>query len=315
MNFYNKLFNSSTVKLLNFNRIFIMKKSVITIGTFDGVHKGHRTILNKTVKIAKENGLKSIVISFEKPVKRVSGLLTTKKEKLEILSSFCVDEILLFPVNEKIVSLTAEKFFEDILIKRLNVKHIVVGYDCTFGKDRAGNVAWLKKNVKKYDVTLTVIKPVKVNGKTVSSSKIRELLQKNDIDAVNKMSDRPFGFTGTHVCGNRIGRTLGFPTINLKVPADKLLPRGVFACSLTDKKFKVYYGVLNIGIRPTVKIKEHALSVEIHLLNFSGEWKEKHPVVYVHKFIRKERKFKTVESLKKSIQKDVDIAKMFFNIG
>ena len=286
-----------------------MKNSVITIGTFDGVHKGHQAILNKVVEAAEKENLKSIVLSFESPVKQVSGLITTTEEKVNLLASFCVDEILLLPVTKKILSTTAEDFFETVLVKQLKAKHIVVGYDCTFGKDRKGNVAWLKKNVKKYGITLTVINPVKVKNKIVSSSKIRELITKNNIKDTNKMLNRIFSFTGKHVTGNKIGRTLGFPTINIKVDDTKLLPKGVFACMVSDKKNNMYCGVLNIGVRPTVDLKEHKLSVEIHLLNFSGVWKEKNPVVYIYDFIRKEKKFKSIELLKKAIKKDTDFTK------
>lgn len=291
-----------------------IKQSVITIGTFDGVHKGHQAILNKVVKVAKQNNLKSIVLSFENPVKQVSGLITTTQEKVNLLASFCVDEILLLPVTKKMLSTTAEDFFETVLVKQLKAKHIVVGYDCTFGKDRKGNVAWLKKNVKKYGIKLTVIKPVKIKNKIVSSSEIRNFIIKNNIEKTNKMLNRIFSFTGEHISGNRIGRTLGFPTINIKVDKEKLLPKGVFACMVSDRKKNMYCGVLNIGIRPTVDLKEHKLSVEIHLLNFSGVWKEKYPNVYINKFIRKEKKFKTIELLKKSIQKDIEITKKQFKI-
>lgn len=291
-----------------------IKQSVITIGTFDGVHKGHQAILNKVVKVAKQNNLKSIVLSFENPVKQVSGLITTTQEKVNLLASFCVDEILLLPVTKKMLSTTAEDFFETVLVKQLKAKHIVVGYDCTFGKDRKGNVAWLKKNVKKYGIKLTVIKPVKIKNEIVSSSEIRNFIIKNNIEKTNKMLNRIFSFTGEHISGNRIGRTLGFPTINIKVDKEKLLPKGVFACMVSDRKKNMYCGVLNIGTRPTVDLKEHKLSVEIHLLNFSGVWKEKYPNVYINKFIRKEKKFKTIELLKKSIQKDIEITKKQFKI-
>lgn len=291
-----------------------IKQSVITIGTFDGVHKGHQAILNKVVDVAKKANLKSIVLSFENPVKQVSGLITTTEEKVNILASFCVDEILLLPVTKKMLSTTAEDFFETVLVKQLKAKHIVVGYDCTFGKDRKGNVAWLKKNVEKYGIKLTVIKPVKIKNKIVSSSEIRNFIIKNNIEKTNKMLNRIFSFTGEHISGNRIGRTLGFPTINIKVDKEKLLPKGVFACMVSDRKKNMYCGVLNIGIRPTVDLKEHKLSVEIHLLNFSGVWKEKYPNVYINKFIRKEKKFKTIELLKKSIQKDIEITKKQFKI-
>ncbi len=291
-----------------------LKQSVITIGTFDGVHKGHQAILNKVVDVAKKANLKSIVLSFENPVKQVSGLITNTEEKINLLASFCVDEILLLPVTKKMLSTTAEDFFETVLVKQLKAKHIVVGYDCTFGKDRKGNVAWLKKNVKKYGIKLTVIKPVKIKNKIVSSSKIRDLITKNNIKDTNKMLNRIFSFTGEHISGNKIGRTLGFPTINIKVDREKLLPKGVFACMVSDRKKNMYCGVLNIGIRPTVDLKEHKLSVEIHLLNFSGVWKEKYPNVYINNFIRKEQKFKTIELLKKSIQKDIEITKKQFKI-
>ncbi len=292
-----------------------MKQSVITIGTFDGVHKGHQVILNKVVEVAEKENLKSIVLSFESPVKQVSGLITTTEEKVNLLASFCVDEILLLPVTKKILSTTAEDFFETVLVKQLKAKHIVVGYDCTFGKDRNGNVAWLKKNVKKYGIKLTVINPVKVKNKIVSSSKIRDLITKNNIKDINKMLNRIFCFTGKHVTGNKIGRTLGFPTVNIKVDDTKLLPKGVFACMVSDKKNNMYCGVLNIGIRPTVDLKEHKLSVEIHLLNFSGVWKEKNPVIYIYDFIRKEKKFKNIELLKQAIKKDTNFTKkLMYNI-
>ena len=128
------------------------------------------------------------------------------------------------------------------------------------------------------------------------------------------MLNRIFSFTGEHISGNKIGRTLGFPTINIKVDKEKLLPKGVFACMVSDRKKNMYCGVLNIGIRPTVDLKEHKLSVEIHLLNFSNKWKEKYPIVYIYDFIRKEQKFKTIELLKKSIQKDIEITKKQFKI-
>ena len=290
------------------------KSSVITIGTFDGVHKGHQAILNKVVEISQKNNLKSIVLSFESPIKKVSGLITTTKEKINFLSSFGVEEILLLPTTKQMLSVTAEDFFENVLVKQLKAKELVVGYDCTFGKGRQGNIAWLKNNVKKYGIKLTVIKPVKVKDKIVSSSEIRSLIIKNDIVNTNKMLNRVFSFTGKHVTGNKIGRTLGFPTINIKTDDTKLLPKGVFACMVSDKKNNIYCGVLNIGLRPTVKLKEHNLSVEIHLLNFSGVWKEKNPAIYIHKFIRKEQKFRSINILKEAIQKDIDITKKYFKL-
>ncbi len=291
-----------------------MDKSVITIGTFDGIHKGHKAIIDKVIEISKEKKLNSIIISFEHPVKKVNGLLTLTDEKTEILSSFGIDEILLLPVDKKILSTTAENFFDEVLIKQLHVKHIVAGYDCAFGKDRAGNIAWLKKKTKQNNISLDIISPVKVRKQIVSSSKIRTLIQKNNITLANLMLNRTFEFSGKHIGGNKIGRKIGFPTINLKVNKTKVLPRGIFICSVSDKKGQIYPAVLNIGIRPTIDIKKHDLSVEIHLLNYSGVWKEKNVKCSVYKYIRSEKKFKNLDILKQNINADIAKAQKFFNL-
>lgn len=280
--------------------------TVVTLGTFDGVHKGHQAILDKLVHTAQKENLSSVVLVFEKPVKQVSGILTTVDEKFKYFVPFDINDAFVLPVNKKIISMTAEKFFEDFLIKELNAAHLVVGYDCTFGKDRKGNIDWLKKNVKKYGVKLTIVKPVKCGKEIISSSLIRELIKNNDIKKANQMLGHNFCFEGTHITGDRIGRTLGFPTINIKVDKNKLLPRGVFSCSVIDESYNdIYKGVLNIGTRPSVKLKKHNLSIEVHLLNFSGTWHSKKVTVLINKFIRPEQKFSNVEELKKAIASDI----------
>ncbi|MDD5102324.1 MAG: bifunctional riboflavin kinase/FAD synthetase [Endomicrobiaceae bacterium] len=291
-----------------------MKQSVITIGTFDGVHKGHKAIIDKVIEISKTKNLKSILISFEKPIKQVNGLLTLPDEKIEILSSFIVDEIIILPVDKSIVSITAENFFNDVLLKQLHANHIVVGYDCAFGKDRVGNILWLQKKAKQHNISIDIIKPVKVRKQIISSSKIRSLIQKDNISLANQMLDRVFEINGKKISGNKIGREIGFPTINIKVNQNKVLPRGIFICSIVDKTGQIYPGVLNIGTRPTVKLKNHALSIEIHLLGFSGTWKEKDIKVSIYKYIRNERKFTSLDYLKKAIRQDIVKAKHFFSL-
>lgn len=280
------------------------KGSVITIGNFDGVHLGHQTILKKLVDVSKKENLKSIVISFDLSINKTDFLLNTEQEKIELLSDFALDEILILEVNKKLISTSAEDFFEEILVKQLKVKHIVVGYDAAFGKDRKGNIPWLKKKVKEKNIKLDIVKPVKVDNKIVSSSKIKQLILKNKIESVNKMLGRFFEINGKHVLGNQIGRTIGFPTINVDVDKSKILPKGVFGCFLVDGN-KKFYGVLNIGLRPTFKLKKKILSTEVHLLNFRGVWKEKNIKLLIFKFIRKEKKFSSVEGLIENIKKDI----------
>ena len=288
-----------------------MKESVITIGNFDGVHVGHQAILKKLVDVADKEKLKSIVLTFDFAINKKDGVLSTREEKLELLSAYPIDEILLLNVNKQLISTTADKFFDDVLVEQLNVKHIVVGYDAAFGKDRKGNISWLKKKVKEKNIKLDVIKPIKIDNKIVSSSKIKKLIIKNKIDLAIKMLGRLFEINGIHISGNQIGRKIGFPTINIETEKNKVLPRGVFGCLITDGNNNYYVGVLNIGIRPTIKLKNPTLSIEVHLLDFSGIWKRKNIKLFILKFIRKEKFFSTVEILIKNIKKDINFLKKY----
>lgn len=282
-----------------------IKSSVITIGNFDGVHIGHQAILKKLVDVADKENLESIVITFDLTINKKGLLLSTKEEKIEQLSLFQIDKILILEVNKNLISTTADEFFDKVLVEQLNVKHIVVGYDAAFGKDRKGNISWLKKKVKEKNIKLDIIKPVKINNLIVSSSKIKNLIIKNKIELANKMLGRFFEINGKHILGNQIGRKIGFPTINVKSAENKVLPRGVFGCLLVDKNNKNYIGVLNIGVRPTIKLKKINLSIEIHLLNFNGVWRNKNIKLLILKFIRKEKKFSSIEILIKNIKKDI----------
>lgn len=284
-----------------------MKGSVVTIGTFDGVHLGHKKILDDVIKNAKENGLLSSVIIMERPVKKVDGVITLAEEKSEIISSLGADKIIILPVNKTILNTTASDFLKNVIIKQLNAKQIVVGYNCAFGKNRQGNTSWLKKNAKKYGIKLTIIKPVKISGQTVSSSKIRDFIKKGDIEAANMMLGRIFEINGIHVPGNKIGRTIGFPTVNVSADKIKILPKGIFACSMCGKDGVFYTAVLNIGTRPTFKNLKHNIAIEVHILNFYGKWHSKHVKILVTKFIRKEKKFSDIKSLQNAISSDVKL--------
>ncbi len=289
----------------------LMKQSVITIGNFDGVHIGHQAILKKLVDVADKENLESIVITFDLTINKTDLLLTTKEEKIEQLSAYPINKILILKVNKSLVSTTADEFFDEILVKQLNVKHIVVGYDAAFGKGRKGNVLWLKNKVKEKNIKLDIIKPIKTGNKIVSSSKIKELIIKNEIETANKMLGRFFEINGEHVLGNQIGTKMGFPTINIKIDKNKVLPRGVFGCLLTNKNDKKYIGVLNIGVRPTINLKKHNLSIEAHLLNFKGALKQKNIKLFILNFIRKEKKFSSIEILIKNIKKDIKFLKEY----
>ena len=295
------------------------KKSVLTIGTFDGVHKGHMLLIKKTLETAKKNNLKSIVIALEKPVKNVSGLLSLSEEKTEMIKNSGTDEIVIIPTASDILSLSPDEFFQEILIDNFNVCHIVCGSDFAFGKNRAGNTKWLIKKAKNADVTVDVVKPLKMFNKIVSSSLIRAFLHKNDLRNANKLLGREYSFTGMPFREKGIGTKIGFPTINMKTDKEKILPKGVFI-SIISQAGKTYPSVTSIGNRPTLNRGEKIVP-ETHILNqCQGDGVDINvnssvPLTLVLiKKIRDEKKFKNMEELKKQIAKDVSFAKKYFNI-
>ncbi|MDR1926817.1 MAG: adenylyltransferase/cytidyltransferase family protein, partial [Endomicrobium sp.] len=224
----------------------MIKKSVVTVGTFDGVHKGHRLLISKVLSIAKKNNFKSIVITLEHPVKKISGLLTTFEEKLNEIKTLGVDEIAIIKVYSEIISYSPDEFFDEILCKTFNVSEIVCGYNFSFGKDKKGNIKCLEKKAKSNGVKTSIVKPLKITSEQVSSSRIRMLIKKGDIKNAAKLLGRSYSFTGIPFKEKGMGKRLGFPTVNLKVFSDKLLPRGVFVSFISHGE-KIYPSVTNIG--------------------------------------------------------------------
>jgi len=291
---------------------YMNKKSVITIGTFDGVHKGHKLLIEKTLSDAKKGGLKSVAIVLEKPVRNVSGLLSLYDEKIDELYLCGVDEIIVIPVPSDILSVEPDEFFDGFLVKILNVKQIVCGQDFAFGKNRKGNTCWLKNKAKTRGVKVDVLKPLKFYSKQVSSSHIRSLIEKGDIENAGKFLGRNYSFYGMPFKDRGIGVKLGFPTVNLKTDKSKLIPKGIFI-SLISQNGKIYPSVTSIGTRPTFKEKS-VLIPETHILDFKGVWKKSKTKVTLLKKIRNEKKFRNIEELKKQISKDVIKVRKYFRL-
>ncbi|MDR3195657.1 MAG: riboflavin biosynthesis protein RibF [Endomicrobium sp.] len=288
-------------------------KSVVTIGTFDGVHKGHGLIINKTLRLAQKKNLRSVVISLNKPVKTVSGLLTTCDEKIEEIRTLGVDEIILINVPSEILTYTPDKFFDEVLLGELNVSEIVCGSDFAFGKDRKGNVGWLKKKAKNNGVRVNIVKYLKSSSKQISSSYTRSLIEKGEVKNAAKLLGRNYSFLGVPFKDKGLGKKLGFPTVNLKVDSDKLLPKGVYISMITQKD-GIYPSVTNIGSRLTFSRSANIVP-ETHILNFDGVWKKDLTKVILLKKIRDERKFANSEVLKFQIAKDAAKALRFFKFS
>jgi riboflavin kinase/FMN adenylyltransferase len=282
-------------------------QAAAAIGTFDGVHRGHQLLIRQLIQTARRKKLRSIIITLERPVRHVPGLLSTAAEKIELLSGFPVDEIVVLPVSREITDLPAEQFLREVLHEKLGVRHLVIGQNFAFGHGRQGDVRWLKKNGPAAGVAVSVVRPLQYRGKIISSSRIRTLLQHGRLRYAARLLGRAYRIEGLPEPGRQIGRQLGFPTINLRVDADKLLPLGVHA-ALVEGKERLYPAVINIGIRPTF-FGEGEVVPEINLLDFKGKWPAKLTRVHLLNHIRGEIKFSGREALKQQIAADREKAR------
>jgi riboflavin kinase/FMN adenylyltransferase len=288
------------------------KKSCVTIGTFDGVHKGHAALIDKTAENARLSGCTSIAVVLEKPVRSVNGIISTYEEKIELIKRRGIDEIFVIEVPSAVLSLNAGDFFDSFLIGVLNAGEIVCGKDFAFGKDRKGDVVWLKNKAKTNGVKITVAKPFKIASRIVSSSRIRDLIKKGDVKNANLLLGRNYSFCGAPFCDRGEGTKLGFPTVNLKVDSAKLLPCGVYVSVISRGK-NLFPALTSIGTRPTFNAGSKVVP-ETHILDFSGKWGKTKSCVSLLKKIRDEKKFDSVESLKEEIKKDVKKAADFFGL-
>ena len=279
-----------------------------TIGSFDGVHLGHRKIISTLLRISEEKSLKPTLVTFEPHPQLVLGkrgpveILTTLEEKLDLLESCGIDTVIVLEFNRQLASYPPEEFVRHILLEKLDMKALVIGYDHHFGKDRAGNTNLLKSMSDNGDFDFTLVPEFKINGKTVKSTVIRNELKNGDFSAALKILGYNYLVSGKIVKGHGIGKTMGFPTINLAVPAVKLLPqKGVYS---TRVRFdgSVYSGMTYIGERLT--FDDSSLSVEVNLFDFSGNVESEEVILELIEFIRSPAKFETVGELAERIKED-----------
>lgn len=284
-------------------------KTVVTIGTFDGVHIGHQKILTKITQIAREENYESVVLTFFPHPRMVLQqdntikLLNTILEKEKLFESLEIDHLIIHPFNEEFSQLSAEDFVKKILVDQLNIKKIVIGYDHRFGKNRSANLDDLIEFGAKYNFDVEQISAEEINNNAVSSTKIRNSLIDGDIETANSYLGYHYNFTGIVVKGKQLGRTIGFPTANISIDEEyKLLPKnGVYMVQTEIEEIR-FFGMMNIGIRPT--IEGTTQSVEVYIFDFNKEIYNTSLTVSILKFIREEQKFESLEHLKLQIEKD-----------
>lgn len=296
-----------------------LKNPVLTIGNFDGVHKGHMALFNKVMERAAAIGGQSAIMTFEphplKLMKPDNGplLITSTQQKVELIKETGMDVLLCLPFTPEFADISAEAFVRDILLGRIGLKEIVVGYDYCFGNRRQGDIGMLKEMGEILKFRVHVVEPVVIHDMPVSSTSIRNLLRAGRLEEARDFLGRDYQICGTVVKGaNRGGRLLGFPTANLRLD-DELIPReGVYAVTVQLDK-EAYYGVTNIGFNPT--FGNDALSVETHLLDFSGDLLGKTIRINFLYRLRDEKTFGSLEDLADQIASDIQQARQFFGMG
>ena len=288
-----------------------LKNSYVALGTFDGVHRGHRVLINSAIEEAKKNGGISVVYTFlNHPLEiiapeRVPKMINTIDEKLRLLEEMGVDYVVLQTFDEKYAETSKEEFIDKILIEYLGAKEIFVGFNYTFAEKGSGNVEYLRKVAPKKGIKLNEIKAIEYKGQVLSSTLIRKFILEGKIEEANMFLGRPFFISGEVEHGKKLGRVLGFPTANLKVVNKVYPPFGIFGGTvLIEGEKEKYNAVVNIGKNPTLKPGE--LSVEVHILDFNRDIYGKKIDVSIEKHLRDEKKFGSMEELRQGIRNDVE---------
>lgn len=285
-----------------------IKNAVVTSGSFDGLHLGHQKIIHRINKIAKKNDGESVIFTFNPhprhfifPEKKFE-LLTSIDEKTEIFKGLGVDHLIIQPFNKDFANISSKAFINEYLETLIGTKHLVIGYDHKFGKNREGSFDYLNKHKSQYRFTIEEISKKDIDDTTISSTSIRSLLKEGNIRLVNTLLGRPYSITGTVVEGQKIGRTISFPTANLAVSKEKLIPKdGAYAVHVIFDN-KCHKGMLNIGVRPTVSGTN--TSIEVNIFDFDKDLYNTSITIELIDKLRDEKKFNSINELKSQLEKD-----------
>ena len=285
------------------------KSSVVTIGTFDGVHKGHQKVFNKVINASKLSNLSSVVLTFFPHPRIILNkyndvkMIDTLDEKIDHLEKIGIDHLIIHPFDKKFSLLSADQFIKEYLVDKLKLKHIIIGYDHRFGKGREASITDLKKYSSKFNFVVDEIDAQEIEEIAISSTKIRNSINKGDLETTRLYLGRFFSLTGKVVKGDGLGKQIDYPTANIKIEENyKIIPKdGVYYIKTTIDN-KLYNGMMNIGHRPTIGSKEK--SIEVNLFNFNRDIYDKIISINVIKKIRDEKKFSSIEALKAQLAKD-----------
>ena len=287
------------------------RRNFVALGSFDGLHKGHLSLIRKIKQLSEENSGKSIVYTFKNhPRKFINknnklNLVMTNEEKISVLEKENIDILYFKEFNKDIMEMSPEEFIKNIC-KNLNVKGIVVGFNFRFGHKNSGDINLLSKLKDKYNFDLYVMEPCEYKGSVISSTRIREAIIDGEIKEANNMLTRPYMLIGKVIHGKKLGRTIGFPTANLEIDSSKCIPaKGVYYTNVSVKG-KIFKGITSVGHNPTVNGKE--LTIETNILDFNDDIYGNNITLYFIEKIRDEKKFNGLDDLVKQLNLDKDYA-------
>ena len=293
------------------SEIPLLERAIVTIGTFDGVHLGHQKIIQRLLELKQQHGGETVLFTFEPHPRKVLfpeqtdlKLITNTAEKCELLKQFGIDHVLVFPFTKAFSQMQASTYIDEIISKGLQTKTLVIGYDHHFGSNREGNIAMLKEQAPQYGFEVEEISVQEINQLNVSSSRIRKALEQGEIEIATNYLGYSFFIKGEVIKGKQLGRTIGYPTANIKLnDPDKLIPKiGVYAARVIIAG-KTYKGMLNVGVNPTTD-NDNKLKVEVNIFDFDQEiYGETIKLEFV-KRIRNEQKFANLDELKQQLAND-----------
>lgn len=290
---------------------------VLTIGNFDGVHLGHQAMLRQLRARADALGLPAAVLTFEPHPREMfapdqaPARLTSLREKLALLEAAGADRVYLFRFNRRQAAVEAEDFVDEVLVRGLSARHVIVGDDFRFGRERRGDLALLQALGVRGGFVAETLETVDLQGLRVSSSAVRDALARSDLDLAARLLGRPYAIAGRVVHGDKIGRTLGFPTANVQLKRKRIPLRGVFAVTVSGLDKRQLAGAASIGVRPTVARGLKPV-LEVHLLDFDQEVYGAHLTVHFRHRLRDEMKFDSFDALRRQIARDVQATQDYF---
>ncbi len=287
--------------------VYLNTPCAVALGYFDGVHRGHTQVISAAVECARKNGIKSVVWTFDTSPKTYFSKeaikeITSSENKKALFERLGVDILITFPFDSSVSGTSCEDFVNNVLKEMLKAQTVFCGFNYSFGAGGKGNAEALKALCEKQNISVNIIQPVTADGDVISSSRIRSLISEGNVEQAAILLGRPFGISGKVISGRRLGRRLGFPTVNQQMPENITLPKFGVYITKTPVDGNEYYGITNIGTKPTVN--GDGVGVETNLFGFEGDLYEKDITVFLLRFLREEKKFGSVEELKAQIALD-----------